>query len=54
MTTTDRTTTSRAGERGPVRSADIVEETSFGHDDALVDDELLIEDLTIDGMCGVY
>ncbi len=24
------------------------------HDDALIEDELLVEEISIDGMCGVY
>ena len=32
-----------------------VDETDdTAHDDAFVDDELLVEEISIDGMCGVY
>ena len=31
-----------------------VEDGAPPHDDDLVEDELLVEDVSIDGMCGVY
>jgi mycofactocin precursor len=31
-----------------------VTEATAVHDDDLVDDELLVEEISIDGMCGVY
>jgi mycofactocin precursor len=30
------------------------EEQDVREDDVVVDDELLVEDVSIDGMCGVY
>ncbi len=31
-----------------------VRDDADGADDALLDDELLVEEISIDGMCGVY
>ena len=31
-----------------------IESTPASEPDALVEDELLVEDVSIDGMCGVY
>jgi mycofactocin precursor len=30
------------------------DETTSSHTDDLLDDELLVEEISIDGMCGVY
>jgi len=30
------------------------DETTTAHTDDLLDDELLVEEISIDGMCGVY
>jgi mycofactocin precursor len=29
-------------------------ELTVEHDDVLIEDELLVEEISIDGMCGVY
>ncbi len=31
-----------------------VQQVAEAHDEPLVDDELLVEEVSIDGMCGVY
>ena len=34
---------------------DVLDEpTETGSDEALIEDELLVEEISIDGMCGVY
>ena len=35
-------------------SADVETEAEHDDDAALVEDDLLVEDVSIDGMCGVY
>lgn len=35
-------------------TGDVPEVTVGSSDDALVEDELLVEEISIDGMCGVY
>jgi mycofactocin precursor len=34
--------------------AELLEEPETATDDALVEEDLLVEDVSIDGMCGVY
>jgi mycofactocin precursor len=33
---------------------EVADEADRGHADELVEDDLLVEDVSIDGMCGVY
>jgi mycofactocin precursor len=47
MTVTEPTTDTT--DDGPEAAVDVVVET-----DDLVEDELLVEEISIDGMCGVY
>jgi mycofactocin precursor len=54
VTTTDQTAVPRAAEATPDRSTDRDEAPEALDEPALVEDELLVEDVSIDGMCGVY
>ena len=36
------------------QSSPIVEETDEANDENLVEEDLLVEEISIDGMCGVY
>jgi len=38
----------------PVAPEEITEPQAEAADDALVEEDLLVEDVSIDGMCGVY
>jgi mycofactocin precursor len=43
------------GEQAPVAEADVPAQPVRGAgDEALIADELLVEEVSIDGMCGVY
>jgi len=43
-----------AGERGELAQASLPAEQNGTGDRALIADELLVEEVSIDGMCGVY
>ncbi len=47
VTVTEESTPPPEGAAAPTSAA-------LGPDDALVSEELLVEDVSIDGMCGVY
>ena len=57
MTTTHHPAVRDAADTGTDRRAAATpteERTSEGDDRTLVEEELLVEDVSIDGMCGVY
>jgi mycofactocin precursor len=43
-----------AGEQGELAQASLPAEQNGTADQALIADELLVEEVSIDGMCGVY
>ena len=38
----------------PTQSSPVSEETEERGEDSLVEEDLLVEEISIDGMCGVY
>jgi mycofactocin precursor len=54
VTTTDQTAVPRAAEAPSEPSADRDQAPGAQDERVLVEDELLVEDVSIDGMCGVY
>jgi mycofactocin precursor len=54
VTTTRQSAMPRPADPAADRTSDPIDAPAEGDKPVLVEDELLVEDVSIDGMCGVY